>query len=145
MKKLRHIIVFYASLNTIVSCKKVNENDQAINCMERVLKLDDSLGSIRNHSSEKVSLSKTIADYTYALDNLNYEYCPEDFKSAFKKHAKAWQDMIMVTNQYPDLRGEIHDLFNQIEVSSDSLLFKNKLKQIWDTWSIIEDASKSNP
>lgn len=127
---------------TMTSCKKTNSPAKASNCTERILKIDDSLGSVRNHACENKSLSKTIGDYATVLSNLDFTNCPANFKNAFKKHEIAWQDMIHVTKNYPDLRGELHDLFDQIEAGPDSLEFKNRLKLIWDTWAKIEEAAK---
>ena len=46
--------------------------------------------------------------------------------------------MTMVTDQYPNLRGEMHDLFDIIEKGKDSGAFKTHLKAIWDTWENVE-------
>ena len=111
-------------------------------CIKNVFSIDDSLGSVRNHACETIALSQTISNYTSALKKLNFKDCPEEFKKAFKDHWIAWDDMIPVVNNYPDLRGEMHDLFDQIEIGADSSAFNIKLKAIWDTWAIIEQNSK---
>ena len=110
-------------------------------CIKEVFALDDSLGSVRNHACESIPLSETIINYTTALKSLNYQQCPKAFAQAFNTHWKAWDEMIPVVNKYPDLRGEMHDLFDQIEKGPDSSTFKIKLKAIWDTWAIVEQSS----
>ena len=131
----------------IMNCtdkKKDNpiSKDTAQDCITNVLKQDDSLGTIRNHACEAISLSATIDQYVSALNRLDFEACPESFHTAFKNHAEAWTKMEEFTTQYPDLRGEMHDLFDSIEKGKDSLSFKPLLKAIWDTWADVE-TSKS--
>lgn len=111
-------------------------------CINNILKLDDSLGKLRNIECKQVPLSQSITNYITALNNLDYTSCPKTFSNAFKQHTKAWDKMIEVTNKYATLRGEMHDLFNQIETSKDSTQFKILLKDIWDTWENIEKTTK---
>ncbi|MBK7854771.1 MAG: hypothetical protein IPJ79_07555 [Bacteroidetes bacterium] len=49
-----------------------NLEDDKLNkeCMNRVIALDDSLGKIRNHACEKISLSQSIKDYSAGMKNL---------------------------------------------------------------------------
>ncbi|WP_411766995.1 hypothetical protein [Winogradskyella sp. A3E31] len=109
-------------------------------CIENILKQDDSLGSVRNYACESMSLSNTINQYVNAIEKLNFEKCPEEFHKAFKSHTAAWSNMGEFTEAYSDLRGEMHDLFDQIEKSKDSTEFKLLLDAIWDTWKDVEDA-----
>lgn len=51
--------------------------------------------------------------------------------------------MLEITNKYPELRGEMHNLFDQLEKGNDAAEFKRYLKQIWDTWAEIEKFIKS--
>lgn len=128
----------------IISNKKpVNENRpslEKIDCVNLILTKDDSLGKIRNHACETLSLSETIKQYTQALDSLNFENCPSGFTNAFNNHIDAWTDIIQVTNHYPYLRGEMHDLFDKLEAGEHGDEFKPLLKNIWDTWKRIESA-----
>jgi len=68
-------------------------------------------------SANKQQLSKSIINYTKALSNLDYTLCPETFSNAFNQHTITWNNMIEITNKYPTLRGEMHDLFGQIETN----------------------------
>ena len=111
-------------------------------CIERVIALDDSLGTLRNHACEKISLSATIEQYVAGMRAMNFERCPGDFTKAFNQHIEAWSNMQVVTDRHPDLRGEMHDLFDQLEAGADSAQFKPRLKAIWDTWGEIEKAMK---
>ena len=143
MRELKNIAIFLVVVITTMSCKKPYDRDKSLNCMASIFKQDDSLGSIRNHACEKITLSKTISNYVTSMKRLDFKNCPDDFKNAFEEHEAAWKDMIQVTDNYQDLRGELHDLFDQIEASPDSLEFKKRLKLIWDTWAKIEKVSKS--
>ena len=111
-------------------------------CVDFIMKQDDSLGTIRNHFCETSSLSETITQYANSLTDLDFSDCPNEFTSAFNKHIEAWRQMLPIANQNNELRGELHALFDKIEVSEDSIQFKIKLKGIWDTWADIEKAIK---
>jgi len=135
----------------ILGCKgpkeKHNNSDLTIeiegkNCVNQVLKRDSVFGEIRNHASENISLSETINNYTNDLKSIDYINCPEKFKSAFHAHIEAWLEIIKVSDKYPSLRGELHDIFAKLEKSEDSTEFKLLVKQIWDTWKIVEVSSK---
>lgn len=120
------------------------EKDNAIGseCMKIVLKRDQEFGEIRNHSSEQISLSETIDLYTSSLKSLDYSNCPEKFRLAFDEHINAWLGIKLVSDKYPEIRGELHDLFTRLENSKDSIEFKIQSKKIWDTWNIIEIMTK---
>lgn len=104
--------------------------------------MDASLGKIRNHDCETISLSQTILKYTQGVKKINYSNCPKEFVDAFENHRQAWIKMLSVTDKYPDLKGEIHDLFNILEKGNDKETFKPLLKSIWDTWGEVENAMK---
>lgn len=114
--------------------KKLYEKE----CIDRIIAADDSLGKIRNNACKVVSLSESIQQYTSEMEKLNYKDCPSTFTDAFEKHRQSWIAMLAVTDKYPDLRGEMHELFNQLEQSNDSSSFKPLLKSIWDTWAEVE-------
>lgn len=107
-------------------------------CIDRFLKADDSLGKIRNHACETISLSETILQYENALRKTDYKSCSPSFETAIDKHLDAWHEIVKVTDRYPDLRGEMHDLFSKLENGKDSTLFKPLLDAIWDTWAGVE-------
>ena len=143
-------IGFYFLMWFIISCNQSATKEQQETkgptaaeqqCIQNVIALDDSLGTIRNHACETISLSETIEHYAAAMEKINYEDCPEEFAVAFVKHRQAWMAMTAVTDKYSDLRGEMHTLFDQIEKGKDSTLFKPLLKNIWDTWGAVEPFS----
>ncbi len=111
-------------------------------CMARVIAIDDSLGKIRNHACERISLNETIDNYVTKVESINFQACPSDFSSSFKNHCRAWINAKEITGKYATLRGEMHDLFRQIESGKDSIEFKRLQKDIWDTWAAIEKAMK---
>jgi len=42
--------------------------------------------------------------------------------------------MAPVVTRYPDLRGEMHDLFDTLALSPDSIAFKLRVDEISATW-----------
>lgn len=113
-------------------------------CITSIIAADDSLGKIRNHACENATLSMSIRNYVSGLKKLNFKNCPPGFEKAFDKHKKAWIAMLKITNKYPDMRGEMHELFDQLDKGNDAIEFKKYLKNIWDTWADIEKFIKSN-
>lgn len=138
-------LLMFLSVLSLSACVKVNSSEgKLLSCVDVILKKDSELGEIRNHACEKISLSKTIDEYVSSLEKLDYSTCPESFTNAFKNHRSAWIDTKQITNRYPELRGEMHDLFDEINKTSDSTEFKKLVKGIWDTWAEVEKASKLN-
>ncbi|WP_298904125.1 hypothetical protein [uncultured Psychroserpens sp.] len=133
----------FICLLLILGCKNSEEKNKVPiseeQCIKTILEQDSILGNIRNHATETLSLNTTITNYTDSLKDLDFNYCPDDFSNAFQTHIDAWIAMKTVTDNYSNLRGEMHDVFDQIELSKDSVAFKTKLKAIWDTWKTIEE------
>ncbi|WP_418603117.1 hypothetical protein [Hwangdonia sp.] len=142
--KFKNYINVLVLIFVLIGCKQKEKNHAVANkdCIEKIIKTDDSLGTIRNYECEKISLSQTISNYANSLNNLDFTGCPEQFKTAFKNHEQAWRNMMVLTNNYPELRGEMHDLFDTIKTGKDSAAFNPLLKNIWDTWAIIEKEIK---
>ncbi|MFD0962705.1 hypothetical protein [Pseudofulvibacter geojedonensis] len=129
--------IFFNEKQSYAEVTKLPEN-----CIEVILKKDSELGSIRNHACEKISLSTTIDNYVTSLQALDYTNCSPEFSQAFTNHQKAWLASKQITNKHPELRGEMHDLFDTINKTSDSTEFKKLVKDIWDTWADVEKAAK---
>lgn len=136
---------------SLLGCRGIGEKQDSshtgldakqVKCVERIFKKDSVLGDIRNHASEKMSLSQAINNYTSKLEAINYNDCPEKFTSAFLKHIEAWKLVKKVTDKYPSMRGELHDIFAKLEKSNDSTEFKILAQQIWDTWDMVKEHAK---
>jgi hypothetical protein len=52
---------------------------------------------------------------------------------------EAWKMVTKVTDKYPLLRGELHDIFAELEKSKDSTEFNDLVKQVWNTWKKVEE------
>ena len=122
--------------------KLKNVDIKTTECIKSILQRDSELGEIRNHSSEQSSLSKTIDDYANSIKSLDYKNCPDNFTIAFHKHIKAWLDLKKVSDKYPELRGELHEIFAELEKKKDSSEFKLLQARISDTWKIVEEITK---
>jgi len=109
-------------------------------CIDRVIAEDSKLGKIRNEASKTVSLSKSIDTYVDGMEQLDFTTCPGAFTAAFEDHIIAWKNMTVVTDKHPDLRGEMHDLFDGLKTGEDSIKFKQLLDEIWRTWGMVEAA-----
>jgi len=148
MKYLSILILIFLTL----ACNNVGKKNgktklesvyiKTAECIESILQRDSELGKIRNHSSEQLSLSETIDDYTNSLKSLDYKNCPDKFTIAFHNHIEAWLDVKKVSDKYPELRGELHVIFAELEKKKDSLEFKLLETRISDTWNIVEEITK---
>ena len=136
----------------VLACDNVRKNSgetklgsveiKTAKCIESILQKDSELGKIRNHSSELLSLSETIDDYTNNIKSLDFKNCPDKFSIAFHEHIQAWLDLKNVSDKYPELRGELHVIFTELGKKKDSLEFKLLEARIFDTWKIVEKITK---
>ncbi len=138
-----YLICLLLIVSNVSSAQKNVQKDSIIlfiekECITRIIAADDSLGTIRNHACETGTLSSSIKNYVSGIEKLNFINCPAGFKKAFTTHKKAWIAMLTITDKYPDIRGEMHDLFDQLEKGKDTVAFKKHMKKIWDTWAGIE-------
>ncbi|WP_108840677.1 hypothetical protein [Aquimarina sp. Aq78] len=145
---IKPIILLFSLL--LLGCNGPNKKEnrsfsdierKSIDCVKQIFEKDSIFGNIRNHASEKTSLTEVINDYSKNLKSLDYSHCPEEFESAFSKHIDAWLDFRKISDKYPLLRGELHDIFAVIEKSKDSTEFKSRLNQILETWKIVKESS----
>lgn len=111
--------------------------------MDKIFKQDDELGKSRNHYCKTHTLSETVLQYTHALEQLDFTDCPENFTKAFQNHRKAWLAILPITNKNETLRGEMHQLFKEIENGADGETFKKLVAEIWRTWDEVEKARKN--
>lgn len=116
----------------------VKFNDPQKSCIDFIIEKDEYLGSKRNHDCETNSLSYAVNAYIDGLEELNYDNCPSGFKSSFSSHISAWKEIIPVLDQYDSLRGEMHDLFDEIKRGKDSSTLNQKEALIWSTWEEVE-------
>ena len=150
MKFAIHILILPLLSMLFLNCsskKQSTDKNLAVSyqsCIDHIIAVDDSIGKIRNHNCEKISLSETIKVYTTGIENLDFNNCPGDFTNAFQRHKKAWTQMLQVTDKHPNLRGEMHDLFKILEEGKDKEFFKPLLDKIWSTWAEVEKSMAIN-
>ena len=140
--KMKNLILYFSIASLLLSCqsttvKKASPMEQ---CILNVLMMDDSIGAVRNHACETMTLETTIENYVAGMGTANLTDCPAVFREAFKNHRVAWKNMIPLVAKYPDMRGEMHDLFDVIAEGEDAEEFEVLLKAIWDTWDEVEAA-----
>ena len=142
---MKQLLLFFTICFTIIGCKS-NTNEAQVktkSCEEQIIEKDSVFGIIRNHAAEEKSMSVSIENYVAGLKSLDYSNCQESFYNAFYRHIEAWEAMIQVTDSYPDLRGEMHDVFKLLEQTKDSAKFSLALNKIWSTWSDVESQIKN--
>lgn len=134
------VLLLFISCNRTI--KRTSAQTDSHTCIQQVLAIDDSLGNKRNHECEQITLSETIKNYIQGLRQINFDDCPVEFRSAFENHIQAWSNLTKVTDKYPEKRGEMHVLFDEIRNGKDSLQFNKYIGSVWNTWYEIEEMSK---
>lgn len=124
-------------------CHRVQPNgggEQA--AMENVLKVDTVLSNQRNHASERVALGDAIRTYLLGLRSIDYRGCPESFQKAFVDHAKAWDNSLEFFDNHQELRGEMHQLLDEIREKDEATAkeLTKHFQAIMKTWQVIEAA-----
>ena len=71
---------------------------------------------------------------------LDFKNCPDPFQAAFRDHRIAWEKLKEFTDDYPSLRGEMHELFDKIKKENKSPKFNKLLAEVWRTWEMVEAA-----
>lgn len=137
---IRLFFVFLLAALLFTCSAKKNDffTAKQVRCVNQVIKADQKIGLIRNKECETLSLSQTIQNYTDAMSTISIDNCPDAFTTAYEAHRIAWLDMLLITDRYPNMRGEMHVLFKQLEHSEDAEGFKKKLAKIWATWAEVE-------
>ena len=108
--------------------------------MRAVLEQDSQAGTVRNHAPERMPLERAVSAYVADMDAIDLDACPADFAGAFRAHRDAWEAMLPYLARHPDLRGEMHALFDLFEAedhpSRDE--FQPLLEAVWSTWRDLE-------
>lgn len=129
-----------ALLLLLSSCAAATPVEEPARSIERVLAEDAVLGAVRNDAPRHMPLAQAVRDYAGALDALDLSACPEDFRRAMRRHIAAWWDVLPYVEGFPSLRGEMHDVFDQIHVASNPTAdeFQRLVDAIWETWAPVE-------
>lgn len=111
--------------------------------IKRVYELDAVLAKQRDHLCEHEPLATSIRAYVLGLDNIDYSKCPDSFTAAYKKHRDAWNASIDFFEKHRKLRGEMHDLFDQIRKlgAAERQELETHNRAIMDTWKAVEVAA----
>lgn len=77
------------------------------------------------------------------LDSIDFSECPIEFAKAFERHRDAWEGSIPFFERFGHLRGELHELFEQIRNIDEATeaALKAHENQIWGTWAEVEAAA----
>jgi hypothetical protein len=137
------ISCFAPTENKSANGQNLDNKKKEEKCIDRIISEDSKAGTTRNHRCEEVSLSDAIKEYIQQLEKVDFSDCPAEFGNSFKAHIEAWRSTLIITDKHSEMRGEMHNLFDKINVSEDSIQFKKLVKGIWDTWADVEVAMKN--
>ena len=135
--KIYILLIFFSTLLLAFACQS-DRSVEASACIERVLAVDDSLGGIRNDATNNIPMGHVVRVYVRDLERIDFTDCPEKFTANFNEHIEAWKQIVPILDKHDDLRGEMHDLFDQLEKNEDAALFRERLAAIWSTWDKVE-------
>lgn len=74
---------------------------------------------------------------------MDYNGCPPGFTQAMRTHADAWSKLPSITDQFPDKRGEMHDLFSILKAGPEGEAFSLLEDEVWATWEEVEKAAEA--
>jgi len=123
-----------------VSSEIVIDNKAENSCIDSIIEADIRLGKERDEATKIVSISQSIENYVNGIKMLDFKNCPDPFQAAFRDHRIAWEKLKEFTDDYPSLRGEMHELFDKIKKENKSPKFNKLLAEVWRTWEMVEAA-----
>jgi hypothetical protein len=135
-------ILMNACGNSPVDQAATTADKATCTCITAVIAADEVAGKTRNHACERQSLSLTIVDYERAIRNFDYRDCPDEFSQAMFLHADAWKVLLPIVQQFPNMRGEMHDLFSELKSGPGGEEFSLLVDEVWATWADVEEARK---
>ena len=115
------------------------------NAIRRVMEIDTLISRQRNEATRGGTLENAIRVYVMGLDQIDFRECPRDFVNALRKHRDAWHGSIAYFARHGQLRGEMHELLDQIRTMDDQET--GQLQQHFDaimrTWGELEIVIKA--
>lgn len=110
--------------------------------MQAVLEQDSEFGRVRNHAPESGTPAAAIRGYVANLDRIDFSGCPRAFTRAFRQHRDAWEATLPLLDQFDELRGELHEVFEVIRArDAETRAALEQVEQpIWSTWGDVEAA-----
>lgn len=108
--------------------------------IRRVLQGDEAAAEQRNRGTETRPMHEVVREYVQAMDDFDYAGTPGDFCEAMREHRDAWAHLIPRVIREPDLRGEMHDVLDQLTADDAALreVYQRLLDDIWTTWAEVE-------
>lgn len=112
----------------------------------RILEMDRILGKQRDLVCQHASAATAVRAYLIGLDVVDFQACPQEFVAAFRAHRNAWEQSIPFLEDHDSLRGEMHDLFDQIRQLGDEQRTRldKHVREITETWAVVEKASANS-
>ena len=110
--------------------------------MRAILAADTAISGQRDKDPRAMALSVAIERYVEGLEALDYSACPADFARGFQAHRAAWMEMGTYLESFGILRGEMHDLFRQIDREDNPTVaeFRRLHGAIFSTWALVDQA-----
>jgi hypothetical protein len=110
---------------------------------QRILQIDAVLAKQRDLLSQEMSLAQAVKAYLVGLEAIDFSGCSQAFTAAFQRHRDAWEAAIPFLEQHASLRGEMHQLFEQIgqvdEANHEELA--RHTQAIMGSWAEVEAAA----
>jgi hypothetical protein len=112
--------------------------------IDRVLERDRVIGAERNRAPEQAPLADAVRRYVAGIDAIDFGGCPPEFTEAFRRHRDAWEASIVFFERFDGLRGEMHDVFDEIRRGDDDVRAElHRIEdRIWQTWDEVEAAAR---
>ena len=132
------------------NCIRADAKDDTANDsgaeIRKVLKLDELISIQRNEATRHVALSNAIRIYLNGLETIDFANCPKEFSVAFEKHRKSWENSLVFFDSHSDLRGEMHELLDEIKSTDDAVAEQlgAVYGEIMDSWNGAESVCRKH-
>ncbi len=127
--------------------RSTDQPSAARRAMMQVMEIDRVLAAQRDEMPESLPVADAVASYVSGLAAINFDECPDDFTDAYRRHRQAWEESIPFLKEHPQLRGEMHGLFDEIRQMDKSISeqLDRHLQAIGESWSDVETAMSRFP
>ncbi len=108
-----------------------------------VYAMDALLAQQRNQLPHDSTLAIAVRSYVRGLNTIDFSDCPGEFARAYREHLDAWAASEEFFEQFDELHGEMHELFDQIREMDESKRaeLEKHYQAIFDSWAKVQSAA----
>ena len=120
-----------------------SEHETSKSLIGRIFEMDSVLAKQRDNLPRTQPLGVAVESYVLGLQALDLSDCPGQFSEPFQRHCQAWKNSIEFFAQHDKLRGEMHDVIEEIRKLDPATVAEldAHMAPIMQTWQEVEKAA----